>query len=109
MKVQGRDCTLTVAKDNEYYPLPYSEETVRQTSKGYSLPGVIGIRNREKRIITGRSIEGCFVTRLEYQNLPPLFLLLFNSAESFDPWYVNSALADTCFDMAFFTWRQKME
>ena len=41
MKVQGRDCTLTVAKDNEYYPLPYSEETVRQTSKGYVLPGVI--------------------------------------------------------------------
>ena len=41
MKVQGRDCTLTVAKDDNYYPLPYSEETVRQTSKGYLLPCVI--------------------------------------------------------------------
>ena len=41
MKVQGRDCTLTVAKDNEYYPLPYSEETVRQTSKGYSLLDIL--------------------------------------------------------------------
>ena len=84
MKVQGRDCTLTVAKDNEYYPLPYSEETVRQTSKGYSLPGSIGIRNRDKRIITGKSIEGCFVTRLEYQNVLALFLLLFNCNEAFD-------------------------
>ena len=45
MKVQGRDCTLTLLKDNEYYPLPYSEETVRQASKGYALPGSIGIRN----------------------------------------------------------------
>ena len=29
MKVQGRDCTLTVVKDGYYYPLPYSEETVK--------------------------------------------------------------------------------
>ncbi|WP_338368421.1 hypothetical protein [Treponema bryantii] len=48
MMIQGKSCTLTVAKDGEYYPLPYSEETVRQASKGYALPGVIGIRNREK-------------------------------------------------------------
>ena len=32
--IQGKSCTLTVAKDGEYYPLPYSEETVRQASKG---------------------------------------------------------------------------
>ena len=48
MKIQGRACTLTLAKDDEYYPLPYSEETVRQRSKGYFLPAVIGKRNREK-------------------------------------------------------------
>lgn len=84
MKVQGRDCTLTVAKDDNYYPLPYSEETVRQASKGYALPGCIGIRNREKRVITGRTIQGCVVTRLEENNVLALFLLLFYREEKFD-------------------------
>ncbi len=84
MKVQGRDCTLTLLKDNEYYPLPYSEETVRQASKGYALPGCIGIRNREKIVETGKSITGCVVTRLEYNNILALFLLLFYSNEKFD-------------------------
>ena len=84
MKVQGRDCTLTVAKDDNYYPFPYSEETVRQASKGYALPGVIGIRYREKRVITGRSIQGCVVTRLEEKNMLALFLLPFYLNEKFD-------------------------
>lgn len=84
MKVQGRDCTLTVAKDGYYYPLPYSEETVRQASKGYALPGVIGIRNREKLVETGKAITGCVVTRLEYNNILALFLLLFYSNDKFD-------------------------
>lgn len=84
MKVQGRDCTLTLLKDNEYYPLPYSEETVRQASKGYALPGVIGIRNREKLVETGKAITGCVVTRLEYNNILALFLLLFYSDDEFD-------------------------
>ena len=84
MKVQGRDCTLTLLKDNEYYPLPYCEETVRQASKGYALPGVIGIRNREKRVITGRTIQGCVVTRLEELTVLALFLLLFYREEKFD-------------------------
>ena len=66
MKIQGRKCTLTVLKDNEFIPLPYSEETVRLTSKGYTLPSCIGRRNRLKRIETGKLIQGCFVTRLEY-------------------------------------------
>lgn len=77
MKVQGRDCTLTLLKDNEYYPLPYSEETVRQASKGYALPGSIGV-------ITGRSIQRCVVTRLEEAIVLALFLLLFYREEKFD-------------------------
>lgn len=85
MKIQGRDCTLTLAKDDEYYPLPYSEETVRQRSKGYFLPAVIGKRNREKFVATRQVIEGCFVTRLDYSCILALFLLLFkNDIESFD-------------------------
>lgn len=84
MKVQGRDCTLTIAKDGEFYPLPYSEETVRTVSKGYALPGCIGRRNREKIVETGKSICGCVVTRLEYNNILALFLLLFYSNDKFD-------------------------
>ena len=84
MNIQGKDCTLTVAKDGELIPLPYSEETISQTSKGYTLPGVIGERNREKQVITGESIQGCFVTRLEYLNVLPLFLLLFKPDDKFD-------------------------
>lgn len=64
MKVQGRDCTLTIAKDNNYIPLPFSEETVRTASKGYALPGSIGLRNREKVIKTGKALTGCVVKRL---------------------------------------------
>lgn len=82
--IQGKSCTLTVAKDGYYYPLPYSEETVRQASKGYALPGVIGIRNREKLVETGKAITGCVVTRLEYNNILALFLLLFYREEKFD-------------------------
>ena len=59
MNVQGRDCTLTVARDGELIPLPYSEETVRQTSKGYALPGVIVIRNREKLPASDEKIGNC--------------------------------------------------
>ena len=84
MMIQGKSCTLTVAKDGYYYPLPYSEETVRTASKGYALPGVIGERNREINVVTGKTIEGCFVTRLEYQCVLALFLLLFNNNETFD-------------------------
>lgn len=84
MKIQGRDCTLTLLKDINYYPLPYSEETVRQASKGYALPGVIGKRNREKIVETGKAITGCVVTRLEYNNILALFLLLFYSDSKFD-------------------------
>ena len=84
MMIQGKSCTLTVAKDGEYYPLPYSEETVRQASKGYALPGCIGKRNREKIVETGKSISGCVVTRLEYNNILALFLLLFYSNDKFD-------------------------
>ena len=82
--IQGKSCTLTVAKDGYYYPLPYSEETIRLASKGYALPGVIGERNREKLVITGKTIQGCFVTRLEYQNVLALFLLLFSPDDKFN-------------------------
>ena len=84
MTIQGKSCTLTAARDGYYYPLPYSEETVRLASKGYALPGVIGERNREKRVITGKTIQGCFVTMLEYQIVLPLFLLLFSPDQRFE-------------------------
>ena len=84
MKIQGRTCTLTVAKDNTYIPLPYSEETVRETSKGYVLPAVIGKRNRQKYVETKRALEGCFVTRLDYNCILGLFLLFFNDENAFD-------------------------
>ena len=84
MKISGKRCTLTVAKDDEYFPLPYSEETVRETSKGYVLPGVIGKRNRDHFIKTGSLIEGCFVTLLDYSCILALFLLFFYENECFD-------------------------
>ncbi|SEQ77340.1 hypothetical protein SAMN04487977_11083 [Treponema bryantii] len=84
MRIQGKDCTLTVARDGEFIPIPYSEETVRQTSKGYSLPSCIGQRNRDKTIVTGKKIEGCFTTRLEHSNIMSLFLLFFYLNQGFD-------------------------
>ena len=84
MMIQGKSCTLTVAKDGYYYPLPYSEETVREASKGYALPGVIGKRKREKKVITGRCILGSVTTMLEYPNVYALFLLLCKCDDKFD-------------------------
>ena len=84
MMIQGKSCTLTVAKDGYYYPLPYSEETVREASKGYALPGVIGKRKREKKVITGRCILGSVTTMLEYLNVYALFLLLCKCDDKFD-------------------------
>jgi len=49
-----------------------------------ALLGVIGIRNREKLVETGKAITGCVVTRLEYNNILALFLLLFYSNDKFD-------------------------
>ena len=57
---------------------------MRLASKGYVLPGCIGIRNREKLVETGKAITGCVVTRLEYNNILALFLLLFYSDDKFD-------------------------
>ena len=82
--IRGKSCTLTVAKDGYYYPLPYSEETVRTASKGYALTGVIGIRSRVKLVETDKAITGCMVTRLEYNNILALFLLLSYSDDKFD-------------------------
>ena len=58
---------MTVARNVYFYPLPYSEETVRSASKGYALPGVIGERNREINVVTGKTLEGCFITHLVYK------------------------------------------
>ena len=51
MNIQGRDCKPTVARDGIFIQLPYSEETVRHTSKGYSLSYVIGKRNKDNTIV----------------------------------------------------------
>ena len=84
MNIQGRDCTLTVTRDDKFIPLPYSEETVRQTSKGYSLPCVIGKRKRDRFILCKKTVTGCFVTRLDYNCVEQLFLLLFYDNQLFD-------------------------
>lgn len=38
----------------------------------------------DKTIVTGKKIEGCFTTRLEHNNIVPLFLLFFYLNQSFD-------------------------
>nr|MCR5765736.1 hypothetical protein [Treponema sp.] len=77
-------CTLTVAKDNNLYPLPYSEETVRQTSKGYSLPCVLFKRQKEKYIETEKEVNGCFITLLTALNIAFLFKLINKLEDTFD-------------------------
>ena len=37
MRIQGKDCTLTVARDGEFIPIPYSEQVVRLTSNALCL------------------------------------------------------------------------
>lgn len=46
--------------------------------------GSIGIRNREKRVIAKRAVQGCIVTRLEEATVLALLLLFFYREEKFD-------------------------
>lgn len=80
MMICGKSCTLTAARDGYYFPLKYSEETIRAKSKGYALPGVVGGMRRERTVQTGVEAAGCFVCFLDRLCAPFLFRL----ASSFD-------------------------
>lgn len=75
MMIRGKSCTLTAARDGYYFPLKYSEETIRAKSKGYALPGVVGGTGRERIVRTGVEAAGCFVCFLDRLCAPFLFRL----------------------------------
>ena len=85
MNIQGRDCTLTVARDGTFIPLPYSEETVRQTSKGYSLPCVIGKRNKDNTIVIEKKIEVFLRHDLSTVTRKSILTLTFKKITDFVP------------------------
>lgn len=83
--VYGRDCTLTLRLNTDYYPLPYQEETVREEETGYYLDASIKGGNEPVVFIrTGYTVTGCIVTRLEANTLQPVLSILSNDADTFD-------------------------
>lgn len=84
MNIKGKDCTLAVAKENDLFIIPYCEETLRQTSKGYSLPCVLNSRAKEKYVEVKKEITGCFVSFVSNENIAYLFSLISKVDECFD-------------------------
>jgi hypothetical protein len=84
MRIHGRDCTLAVCTGGIYYPLPFSEETLREEFSGYYTEPVISRRDRSTFVITGRKATGCFVTALEETTVLPLFGLFAGDETTFD-------------------------
>ncbi|MCK9170667.1 MAG: hypothetical protein M0P01_09655 [Treponema sp.] len=83
--VYGRDCTLTLRINTDYYPLPYKEETVREEETGYYLDASIKDGNEPAVFIrTGYTVTGCVVTRLETATLQRVLSILSNDSDSFD-------------------------
>ena len=82
--VTGRECSLAVYTDDTYYPLPFKEETLRETVKGYYLASTVGCLGRGTFIKTGCRIEGCIVTRLDESSILPIFSLIANPEKPFE-------------------------
>lgn len=95
-KIYGKDTSLTLLKDNEYTPLCYTEETLRQTVTDFELAATIGKTQRETRQRTGTRIEGCLVTRLDADSTTPLFETVCDDGDIF------TLLADRVFSKNIF-------
>jgi hypothetical protein len=115
MKVNGRDCTITIkTASHEYnqrlFDIPYSEETIREAVSILQEEAAIEGDGNCKAIVKKSGVTGCVVTPLTIDNVPLLLYLAFGSAGK--PLYVSQTknvyssklnllpLEDTeCFDL----------
>ena len=74
--VYGRQCSVSLYKDDTYTALPYSQETIRTKRKLYPLEETVGHKRRIVEIAYGFSIEGCIITRVSRNTIIPLLSLL---------------------------------
>ncbi len=75
----GKNTALTLYHNNTYTALPYSAETLRQTQTGYYTKETIA-SSKSIFITTGRTITGCFVTRIDAECASELFAAITGSA-----------------------------
>jgi len=74
--VYGRQCSVSLYKDDTYTALPYSQETIRTKRKLYPLEETVGHKRRIVEIAYGSNIEGCIITRVSRNTIIPLLSLL---------------------------------
>lgn len=74
--VYGRQCSVSLFKDDIYTALPYSQETIRTKKKTYPLEETVGDKRRIVELAYGSSIEGCIITRVSRNTIIPLLSLL---------------------------------
>lgn len=82
--IQGRSCALAVMSGDDVFPLPFREETVHASEKGYYLDSCIGGKKDSVFIRTGYEVSGCVITRLERETVIPLFRIIAGSGKPFD-------------------------
>lgn len=83
MKVNGNEMAITLRRDANLTALPFCNETLRQINEFYTLPPTLDKRKPSVYIPVKKAIEGCFVSRLTFDNIGELFEILVDDV-SFD-------------------------
>jgi len=75
MVVFGSDCTITIFRNNEYTPIPYTFETLREKAEEKPLDPLLGDPEPLQTIPVGTGgieVLGCIATRICKNSLPTL-------------------------------------
>jgi hypothetical protein len=81
MVVFGTDCTITIFRNNEYTPIPYTFETLREKADIQPLDPLLGEAEPVKTVPVGTGgiiVLGCIRTRICLNSLKTLAELMLN-------------------------------
>lgn len=81
MVVYGTDCTITIFRNNEYTPIPYTFETLREKADIQPLDPLLGEAEPVKTVPVGTGgfiVLGCIRTRICLNSLKTLAEIILN-------------------------------
>lgn len=84
MKVNGNEMAITLRRGANLTALPFCNETLRQVNDFYTLPSTVDKKKPAVYIRNKSQIEGCFVSRLSFENISELFEILSNHIQDDD-------------------------
>lgn len=85
MVVFGSDCTITILRNNEYTPIPYTFETLREKAEEKPLDPLLGEPEPLQNIPVGSGgieVLGCLATRICKNSLPTLASLMVQGPQA---------------------------